>query len=140
MEPYEPKKKKTSKKSTYTNGSKNGTGTMVMDSPLAVAKTQIKKAQIKAKTAKEVAAVTIDYPQQGEKIQPLHYAVRLSVKGSSTVEIAIDENDWNACRESVGYYWHDWAPISKGSHKLTARIKLSSGKYKETKTITCRTI
>ena len=81
--------------------------------------------------------VVIDYPSSGEKIQPGHYAVRIGASGGGTVQFSIDGGDWKDCRPNAGYYWYDWVSIPQGNHKISARIQISSGKYKKSKIVRC---
>jgi len=89
---------------------------------------------IEAKKVKD--QITIDYPKEGEILNPRHYAIRISA-GNGEVEVSIDGSDWIACRQCVGYHWFDWYYILPGKHKCMARIKLADGSYKKTKTISC---
>lgn len=78
----------------------------------------------------------IDYPKEGEILNPKHYAVRISASDGE-VELSIDGSDWISCRKSVGYYWFDWYYILPGKHKCLARKKLAEGSYNKTKTVNC---
>ena len=92
----------------------------------------------KPDAAKTKTGVRIDYPQNGESLQPHHYAVRIGMSGGEGVEISIDGGEWQACRQTQGYFWHDWQGIAKGSHKLVARVKLRDGKFKKSKVVHCK--
>jgi hypothetical protein len=89
------------------------------------------------KSAKPKPSVAIDYPANGEKIQPHQYSVRIGAGGAESVELAVDKGDWQNCRQSAGYWWYDWHSIPKGKHKITARIKLPNGKVKKSATVRC---
>lgn len=91
-------------------------------SPLEVLNVSGPKKAKKAPAAKAGPAVLLDYPQAGETVRPGHYAVRVAAKPELTVEVCVDGGPWQACRESVGYYWYDWAP-TPGSHTVVARAK-----------------
>jgi len=86
-----------------------------------------KKASTDKKTQKSSrTSVTIDFPQEKEKIRPGHYAVRITAPEHGVVELSVNEGQWLLCRSAAGYYWCDWYPEETGSVKLIARIK--SGK------------
>lgn len=77
------------------------------------------------------AVIEIDYPQPNEIIQPGHYALRISARGTGQVEVSINKGDWQPCRQDVGYYWFDWNAQEPGKKKIVARIK-SDGKKPKT--------
>lgn len=89
----------------------------------------------KVKKVAPKSDVTIDYPKTGDRIQPHHYAIRLSALGGDSVQLSIDKGDWMWCRHAGGYWWFDWHSIPKGNHKLTARMKLPTGKFKQSKIV-----
>ena len=76
---------------------------------------------VKGKT-KEELYVSIDYPQEGEKIFPGHYAIRISTTKGYTPEISWDGKPWIVCRPSAGFWWYDCKSISRGTHGIEARI------------------
>lgn len=88
----------------------------------------------KEKEEKAKSFIVIDHPKNRENItHPHHYAIRIGASGGENVEISIDNSSWHACRQSAGYYWYDWHSLSKGEHKIVARMKLPNGKFKKSK-------
>lgn len=81
--------------------------------------------------------IAIDHPQNGEKIHPHHYAIRVSSSGGDGVELSIKNGDWKSCRYSAGYYWFDWCSIEPKKYQIVARMRLPSGKYKKSNIIQC---
>lgn len=93
---------------------------------------------VSKKEPAQKSSIVIDYPKNGEKIHPHHYAIRIGASGGEageTVEISIDGSEWKPCRAAGGYYWFDWHSISSGEHEIAARIKLPTGKYKKSKIV-----
>ena len=80
------------------------------------------------KTPAKKESITIDYPLEGEIITSSCYALRITTKSSSGVEVSIDGKEWLPCRESVGFWWFDWSGYNAGPHNVVARILLPSGK------------
>ena len=73
--------------------------------------------------------VTVDYPQQNEKIASAQYAVRVGApEDVKSVEVAVDQGSWLPCRKAVGYWWYDWSGYGKGEHEIVARIETQEGK------------
>ncbi len=99
----------------------------------------VKKAKAKSKKTKKTSPkeyVVIDFPQSGDIFGSAHYAVRIGAS-SAPVEISVDRNGWQACREAGGYFWYDWNHIPQGHHALVARIKISNGTIKKSKIVKC---
>src|SRR5687768_9199734 len=103
-----------------------------------------KKNAAAVRTKKDVEptrqAVTIDFPQEGEKVMPGHYAVRLTADGPGPVEISVNDGAWSPCRSEVGHFWFDWWPSEPGRHKLTARVNGENGRGQKSKTRTCTVV
>lgn len=74
-------------------------------------------------------SVSVDYPQEGERVLPGHYAVRITAAGAEAVEVRLDGTDWLACRESLGHFWYDWAPQKPGPVTLAARARRGKGRW-----------
>jgi len=75
----------------------------------------------------EVCAV-LDHPQQGEKITAPHYTFRVGTIGEITrVEISLNTGPWQACRNSVGYWWYDWADYAAGKYQAAVRAQTKDG-------------
>jgi len=43
------------------------------------------------------------------------------------VEISLDNCRWQPCRESAGYWWHDWSGYAKGQHQAVVRARTKDG-------------
>lgn len=70
----------------------------------------------------------LDYPRKNEKITSKHYTFRISVPGpAKNVEVSINQGPWQACRNSVGYWWYDWSQYSPGEHKAVIRAHAPNG-------------
>lgn len=84
--------------------------------------------------------VSVDYPQEGEKIMPGHYAVRVSAVPGAQVEISVDGGPDQPCRPSVGYYWFDWSPTQPGRVTFSARYRIGKGRWKKSEPRSCTVI
>lgn len=82
--------------------------------------------------------IVIDYPKNLETITSNHYTIRIGSTNTDRVEISIDDNPWQNCRHSVGYWWYDWNNISKGTHQIVARMHLGNGNYLVSKRRRCK--
>jgi len=69
------------------------------------------------------AEIAVDYPQERERVISPDYTFRIAVKGASQVEISIDDNVWQPCRQADGYWWYDWSGYMSGKHQAVARIQ-----------------
>ena len=70
----------------------------------------------------------LDHPQQGEKITTPRYTFRIGTLGDiARVEISINEGPWQACRNSVGYWWYDWADYAAGRYQVAVRTQTKDG-------------
>lgn len=74
------------------------------------------------------AKAAIDYPAAGEIVKPGHYSIRLTAAGAERVQVRLDGTEWRECRESLGHFWHDWAPQA-GRFLLQARARRGSGRW-----------
>jgi hypothetical protein len=71
----------------------------------------------------------IDYPKQDETVVGWEYTIRVSApEDAASVDIAIDQGDWQACRYAVGFWWFDWSAFGKGEHEVVARMLGADGK------------
>lgn len=76
----------------------------------------------------ETAPLALDYPQAREKIVSRHYTLRLTAyESAASVEVSINEGQWQPCRFSVGHWWYDWADYGSGKHTLRARATGPNG-------------
>lgn len=89
------------------------------------------------KTAKAVASaktsLIIDYPLEREIISNSVYTFRLSALKPQSVEVSLDGKEWRPCRESVGFWWYDWAGYQGGTYTLLARMTDRNGKAVKSK-------
>ncbi|HCE97094.1 MAG TPA: hypothetical protein DER10_01205 [Elusimicrobia bacterium] len=75
----------------------------------------------------EVRAV-LDHPQQGEKITAPRYTFRIGAVGAiERVELSLNEGPWQPCRNSVGYWWYDWADYAAGRYQAAVRAQTKDG-------------
>lgn len=87
------------------------------------------KRSAKAPAKKKAAlAVSIDYPQEGESVRSGHYAIRLTASGASSAQVRLGDGEWLDCREAVGHFWLDWAPVA-GSVSIEARARSGKGRW-----------
>lgn len=77
-------------------------------------------------------SLSIDYPQEGDILQPGHYSIRLGASGAMEVQLRIDSGDWRPCREAAGYFWFDWQPGPAGGRVLEARARRGKGRWGKT--------
>ena len=96
----------------------------------------MKKAQ-GCREAAVTAEVTLDYPQERERVIGPEYTFRVAARAASRVEIAIDGNAWQPCRQAEGYWWYDWSGYLSGKHQAVARIQPQNDGQKSTSR-TCR--
>ena len=73
-------------------------------------------------------SVSIDYPQEGEAVRPGHYSIRVTAAGATQAQGRVDGGDWLDCREAVGHFWLDWAPVA-GEVRLEARARGGKGRW-----------
>jgi hypothetical protein len=79
------------------------------------------------------AKVSIDYPQQGERVQRGHYAVRISA-GEAECQACVDGSEWQSCRSDAGFSWFDWYPEKPGTHTISVRVRVN-GKWTKTERV-----
>ncbi|MEW6556935.1 MAG: hypothetical protein AB1349_06230 [Elusimicrobiota bacterium] len=83
--------------------------------------------------AVETPYVLIDYPQENEVITSPTYTIRIGANSSTnSVRVKIDTGDWSQCRQSVGYWWFDWANYPAGAHEIIAEGWNRLGQRSET--------
>jgi membrane protein implicated in regulation of membrane protease activity len=72
--------------------------------------------------------VGIDFPQPGETIAPGEYSFRVAAPvDAQEVRISIDDEAWQACRQSNGHWYFDWNNQSAGDHVAVSRVIESDG-------------
>jgi hypothetical protein len=67
--------------------------------------------------------ITVDYPQERERVTSPDYTFRIEAKEASRVEISIDDNVWQPCRPADGYWWYDWSGYMSGKHQAVAKMQ-----------------
>jgi len=73
--------------------------------------------------------LAVDFPKQNEIINSPQYTLRLCApEGVKSVEVALDDGEWQPCRQAVGYWWFDWSGFGDGEHEVIARIELEDGR------------
>lgn len=104
------------------------------------------KETIKSKKAKETQPeiehyVVVDHPQNNEIVSGLHYAIRIGASNTGSVELSINNRDWQPCRNTAGFWWFDWGYFTPGSHKITARLQDGQGKtLKKSAVVKCKVV
>lgn len=74
--------------------------------------------------------LAVDFPRQGERVSSAQYTLRVSAPDDiKSMDVSIDQGDWQPCRKSVGYWWRDWSGYDSGEHEIVARIETSDGKF-----------
>ena len=81
--------------------------------------------------------ITVDYPQERENVISRDYTFRIAAKSAGRVEISIDDNVWQPCRQAEGYWWYDWSGYMSGQHQAVTRIQPQNNGQKSTSQ-TCR--
>jgi hypothetical protein len=66
--------------------------------------------------------IVIDYPNEAEIINGLHYALPIVASNDGYVEISFNDSEWLPCRFGSGYWWFDWTHFAPGPHSLSARL------------------
>jgi len=94
---------------------------------------EIKMSKAQELRAPAVAAeITVDYPQERERVISPEYTFRVAARAASRVEISIDQNEWRPCRQAAGYWWYDWSGYMSGKHQAVARIQPQNDGQKAT--------
>ncbi len=130
-------KLKSKKKTTMTTPAKTTTNsnTTAKSATTTTAKTAAKN---KLANTNENEYVLIDHPKNLENITSRHYSVRVSASAANSLDISIDDAPWQACRNSVGYWWFDWTDFTAGTHQLVARMQTTNGEYLISKRRRCK--
>ena len=82
----------------------------------------MRKAEVLSKPI-AATAIALDYPKERERVISPDYTFRIEAKEASLVEISIDDNVWQPCRQADGYWWYDWSGYMSGKHQAVARIQ-----------------
>lgn len=70
----------------------------------------------------------VDYPKEGEVFGVGCYTIRISAPEAKMVRVAVNQGEWQDCRESVGHWWLDWSPEADGEHELIACAEYQDGR------------
>jgi len=84
--------------------------------------------------------VVIDHPKNLENITSWYYSIRIGATEADGMDISIDDQPWQPCRYSVGYWWFDWSDFTPGTHQLVARLTKTNGEYLLSKRRRCKVI
>lgn len=84
--------------------------------------------------------VLLDHPKNLENITSREYTIRISATDCNGVDISIDDQPWQPCRNSVGYWWYDWFDFTTGTHQIVARLNKNNGEYLLSKRRRCKVI
>lgn len=75
----------------------------------------------------------VDFPRQNEVVRSPEYALRVSAPESvKSVDVCIDQGEWQPCRQAAGHWWYDWSGYAEGEHEVITRSESAEGR-----TITC---
>lgn len=74
------------------------------------------------KADRKETSLSIDYPQENETIWNGHYAIRITADKCDGIELSIDGQAGQPCRNVAGHWWFDLQGLPAGSHLLTARL------------------
>lgn len=73
-------------------------------------------------------SVRVAYPRESEIIEGFSYTIQVATIGQAVrVEVSIDHDAWQPCRESMGLWWFDWSGDSDGPHEVIARMHCDGG-------------
>lgn len=77
----------------------------------------------------DTAQVSIDYPQENEKIVATSYTFRVSAPlDAEKVELSFDGGEYKQLRQAAGYWWYDLTGITVGQHEAVLRIVQAGGR------------
>lgn len=79
-------------------------------------------------TSPASGSITVDYPQENERISATNYTFRISTGAElQNIEVSINGGSWQGCRASSGHWWHDWQVDQSGPHILLVRGQTQTG-------------
>ncbi|HAT72257.1 MAG TPA: transaldolase [Elusimicrobia bacterium] len=107
---------------------------------LAVKKNTKTNTATRAKLVNTNEYVLVDYPKNLENITSRHYSVRIGASDCTGVDISINDQPWQPCRHTVGYWWFDWNNLQPGTHQLVARMHTRTGGYLISKRRRCKVV
>ena len=84
--------------------------------------------------------VGIDYPKSLETITSRHYSVRIGGSDCNGMDISINDQPWQPCRNCSGYWWYDWNNFAPGTYQLVARMHVKTGGYLISKRRRCKVV
>ena len=72
--------------------------------------------------------VRIEFPRDGETITHPSYSFQIETDAETpSVDVSIDQGDWQPCRQSLGLWWFDWSDYDTGEHEAVARTRKPDG-------------
>ncbi len=98
---------------------------------------KVKTNELLSTSSSNGCSLSIDYPNDGDILQGIHYAIRLGAS-NGTPQISFDGSDWKDCRNAGGYWWYDWQYFTPGSYKINARLLDTNGKVLKKASSKCR--
>ncbi len=72
--------------------------------------------------------VSVDYPQEGEKITHPQYTMRVGAADVQKVVVSIDDSPWQPCRQAGGFWWYDWSNFMSGRHEVEVKALTKDGR------------
>jgi hypothetical protein len=84
--------------------------------------------------------VSVDFPKEGEQVLVGIYAIRISARPQSEVEVSVNDGEWEACRNSVGHWWFDWIPNEASTCKIVARCRTGKGRWQKSEERLCQVV
>lgn len=89
---------------------------------------------------KSAPALTFDYPPEGEPVRRGHYSIRLTAAaGVREAQVRVGGGPWADCRQAVGHYWFDWAPVP-GTERIETRSRRGKARWAVGPIRTCRVV
>lgn len=97
------------------------------------------KSEVKPEEIQVEEYVVVDHPKNLEVIpENIPFAVRIGASECSAMDISIDDQPWQPCRNAVGYWWFDWEGFTPGSHQIVARLHKNNGEFLISKRRRCK--
>ncbi|PIS46486.1 MAG: transaldolase [Elusimicrobia bacterium CG08_land_8_20_14_0_20_51_18] len=107
---------------------------------IKLAEKKTTKTTKRIETTSNTEYIVMDYPKNLETITARYYAVRIGASDCVNVEVSINDQPWQNCRRSVGYWWYDWTNIQPGTYQILARMNKGNGQYLMSKRRRCKII
>lgn len=72
--------------------------------------------------------ITVAFPVEAEVISVPHYTVKVeALPDTKQVEVSLDGQTWEPCREALGIWWFDWQGYKAGEYEVRARAVNGKG-------------